>query len=296
MAILRSSKDWPRWFANIRDQAMYDDIWEFVDPQATPPTGEKEVITMPLEPSVADNNASASETSLLMQFKYRCWEKKVKAIKSLDNHVMQTLGPYFMVVKNCTSLHEKLKALKASMDYARALEVKKKYAALQEGPARKQKVLDWLSEWESTVQQAKQLKITSITADIDATRAFLDAIEQTDPYFSAFYTLQIIETAERYPEKDLTKEFPDGVEIARLFRQMYRRKTARGDPSVKAGFPGPTLQDEEAPTGSRSKQKCIDGTAGHSKKMPYPQQTATPRSLEDPRQTRQGYPQSFGSR
>ena len=125
---------------------------------------------------------------------YRRWKKKVKAIKSLDSLVIQTLGPYFTIVENCISLYEKLKTLKtdvASTDYAHILEVKKKYAALQEGPTRNQKVLDWLTDWESTVQQAKQLKITAITADIDATRVFLDAIEQTDPYFSASYVLQI---------------------------------------------------------------------------------------------------------
>ncbi len=86
---------------------------------------------------------------------YRRWEKKVKAIKSLDNFVIQTLGPYFTVVENCISLYEKFKALKADVaptDYAYVLEVKKKYAALQEGPSQNQKVLDWLTDWESTVQ------------------------------------------------------------------------------------------------------------------------------------------------
>jgi len=71
----------------------------------------------------------------------------------------------------------------------------------------------------------KQLKITAITADIDTTRAFLDYIEQTDPYFSVSYVLQINQTAERFTGKDFTKEFPDGVEITRLFKQMYRQKT-----------------------------------------------------------------------
>ena len=156
---------------------------------------------------------------------YRRWEKKVKAIKSLDSLVIQTFGPYFAVVENCTNLYEKLKALKAdvaSTDYACILEVKKKYATLQTGPAYNQKVLDWLTDWESTVQQVKQLKITTITADIDATQAFLDVIEPTDPYFNANYILQINQTAKRFPSKDLTKEFPDDIEIARLFRQMYR--------------------------------------------------------------------------
>jgi len=93
----------------------------------------------------------------------------------------------------------------APTDYTHILEVKKKYAALQEGPTRNQKVLDWLTDWESTVQQTKQLKIAAITANIDATRTFLDAIEPTDPYFSASYVLQINQTAERFPGKDLIK-------------------------------------------------------------------------------------------
>ncbi len=148
------------------------------------------------------------------------------------------------MVENYISLYEKLKALKADMaptDYARVLEVKKKYAALQEGPTRNQKVLDWLTDWESTVQQAKQFKITTITADIDAIRTFLDVIEQTDPYFNVSYVLQINQTAERFPGKDLIKEFPDSVEIACFFKQIYRQKTARGDQSSKAGFPGSKL-------------------------------------------------------
>ncbi len=76
---------------------------------------------------------------------YRRWEKKVKAIKSFDNLIIQTFGPYFTMVENYISLYEKLKSLKtdmASIDYVYVLEVKKKYAALQEGPTRNQKVLD----------------------------------------------------------------------------------------------------------------------------------------------------------
>ena len=100
--ILRTSKDWPRWFANIHDQAKYDNVWEFVDPQATPSTGQKKVVTIPPEPFVKDED---SETSLRMQLeKYRRWEKKVKAIKSFDNHIIQTLGPHFSVFENCTNL------------------------------------------------------------------------------------------------------------------------------------------------------------------------------------------------
>ncbi len=77
----------------------------------------------------------------------------------------------------------------ALTDYTYILKVKKKYAALQEDLICNQKVLDWLTDWESTIQQAKQLKITTITADIDAIRTFLDTIEQTDPYFNVSYIL-----------------------------------------------------------------------------------------------------------
>ncbi len=80
---------------------------------------------------------------------YRRWEKKIKAIKSLDNLVIQTLGPYFTMIENYISLYKKLKALKADVaptDYAYVLEVKKKYTTLQERPTRNQKVLDWLTD------------------------------------------------------------------------------------------------------------------------------------------------------
>ncbi len=247
-AILRSPVDWLRWFVNIRDQAKYEHIQDYINPDVVRTTtestgtamGSPETIgttmgdtnavttttttaTFPLEPSIVEDVLDAS---FKMQLKiYKRWEKKVKAIKSLDNLVIQTLGLYFIVVENYTSLYEKFKALKADVaptDYACVLEVKKKYAVLQEGFIRNQKVLDWLTDWESTVQQVKQFKIIAITADIDATRTFLDVIEQTDLYFSASYILQINQTVERYPGKDLIKEFSDGVEIVCLFRQMYR--------------------------------------------------------------------------
>ncbi len=197
------------------------------------------IATLPLKPSIIDK---VSDSSFKMQLEnYKRWKKKIKAIKSLDSLVIQTLGFYFAVVENYTSLYEKLKALKAdvaSMDYACVLEVKKKYAALQEGLICNQKVLDWLTDWESTVQQTKQLKIIAITVDIDAIQTFLDVIEQTDPYFNASYILQINQTVERYPGKDLIKEFPDGVEIVRFFKQIYRQKTARKNQPSKAGFLG----------------------------------------------------------
>ena len=50
---------------------------------------------------------------------------------------------------------------------------------------------------------------------------------------------------------------------------MYRQKTARGDQSFKAGFPGSKLQNEEASSGSRSNEKCIDGMKGHTVKKCY---------------------------
>jgi len=92
--------------------------------------------TLPPESSVIDKGLDLFFKIQLET--YRRWEKKVKAIKSFDSLVIQTLGLYFAVVENCTSLYEKLKALKADVaptDYACILEVKKKYATLQTGPA-----------------------------------------------------------------------------------------------------------------------------------------------------------------
>ncbi len=88
-------------------------------------------VTFPFEPSIKED---VLDVLFKMQLeRYRRWEKKVKAIKSLDNFVIQIFGPYFAVVENCISLYEKFKALKADIaltDYVYVLEVKKKYIAL----------------------------------------------------------------------------------------------------------------------------------------------------------------------
>ncbi len=84
------------------------------------------------------------------------------------------------MVKNCINLYEKFKTLKADIaltDYAYILKVKKKYAALQEDLTQNQKVLNWLTNWKSTIQQTKQFKIIAITTDIDAIQTFLNVIE-----------------------------------------------------------------------------------------------------------------------
>jgi len=146
---LQTPANWPRWFVNIHNQANYEHVWEYINPDATATTtatgnsktaetatGDTGTVTttpgtFPPEPSVTDK---ASDSSLKIQLEtYRCWEKKVKAIKSLDSLVIQILGPYFAIIENYTNLYEKLKALKADMaptDYTRVLKVKKKYAAL----------------------------------------------------------------------------------------------------------------------------------------------------------------------
>ena len=110
-AILRSPVDWLRWFANIRDQAKYEHVWDYINPDAVrtatetsgtatgspettgTTTGDTSVVIttttiaiFPFESSIAED---VSDTAFKMQLEiYRRWEKKVKAIKSFDNFVM----------------------------------------------------------------------------------------------------------------------------------------------------------------------------------------------------------------
>jgi len=108
--ILRSSADWPRWFVNIRDQAKYEHIWDYINPDAVrtatestgtatgspettgTTTGDTNAVTtittatFPPEPSIIEDVLDASFKMQLER--YRHWEKKVKAIKSLDNLVI----------------------------------------------------------------------------------------------------------------------------------------------------------------------------------------------------------------
>ncbi len=89
-AIFRSPADWLRWFANIRDQAKYEQVWDYINPDtvktatdsigmatgspdttgtattATEDTGTVTTITgtLPSEPSIIED---ASDVSFKMQ-------------------------------------------------------------------------------------------------------------------------------------------------------------------------------------------------------------------------------------
>jgi len=88
-AILCSLANWPRWFANIRDQAKYEQVWEYIDPDVTGTINldaTETVQTLPPEPFIAEDVLNI-EFKIQLE-KYRRWEKKIKAIKSFDNHVI----------------------------------------------------------------------------------------------------------------------------------------------------------------------------------------------------------------
>ncbi len=77
-AILRSFADWPRWFVNICDQAKYEYVWDYINPDvirtATESTGTTGTTTgdtsvviitittiiFPFEPSIAEDVLDAS--------------------------------------------------------------------------------------------------------------------------------------------------------------------------------------------------------------------------------------------
>jgi len=110
--ILRSPADWPRWFANIRDQAKYEQVWDYINPDAvrtatdstgtatgspdatgtaTTAIGDTGTVTTTTAtlPSESSISKQVSDALLKMQLEiYRRWEKKIKAIKSLDNLVI----------------------------------------------------------------------------------------------------------------------------------------------------------------------------------------------------------------
>ncbi len=118
---MRSPADWPHWFANIRNQAKYEHVWDYINPNVVRTTTDNPdvvrtttestgtateslettgtttgdinaVITITttatflLEPSIVEDVLDASFKMQLER--YRRWEKKVKAIKSLDNFVI----------------------------------------------------------------------------------------------------------------------------------------------------------------------------------------------------------------
>ena len=64
------------------------------------------------------------------------------------------------------------------------------------------------------------------------------------------------------PKADLTREIPDGFQIAKIFRNQVNLDNTKG------AFSAATLQGEEAPSEnqnqSQKRQKCFDGYGKHT--------------------------------
>jgi hypothetical protein len=63
-------------------------------------------------------------------------------------------------------------------------------------------------------------------------------------------------------EKDLTKEFPDGICIVCQYWKAYRKKIIVRDLDIKATVFRSTFQGDKVST--NSKFQCLDSTKGHT--------------------------------
>ena len=281
VVLLKAQADWPRWLAVIRTKASHNEVWDHIKPTLNDSEVRRE-LRKPTPPVVKDyatepdaDPAPTTKTLTNDQLKryemdYKVykdelkeWQRKQTTINDIDDYIMRTTGTYWSTIEKVQGVKERLKALEdhvAPSTYAREQDVLARYESVRRS-AKATKTDEWLRQWESALRDLKERKLPEADG-IRPTRAFLQAVEKIQPAFTLHWSNTIESKAVMSPKADLTKEIPDGLEIAKIFRNQVNLSS-----NTKGAFSAATLQGEEAPTdgqnqGQRQK-KYFEGHNNH---------------------------------
>src|SRR3989440_8926249 len=255
VVVLKAQADWPRWLAVIETKANHNEVWRYIKPTLN--DGEvRQELRKPTPPVVKDyatnpDTDPAPTTRTLMatqlnqyQADYKVykdelkeWKLKQATINNIDDYIMRTTGTYWSTIEKIQGVKERLKALEdhvAPSTYAREQDVLARYESVRRS-AKATKTDEWLRQWESALRDIKERKLPEAEG-IRPTRAFLQAIEKIQPAFALHWSNTIESRAVMSPKADLTKEVPDGFEIAKIFRNQVNLSS-----STKGAFSAATL-------------------------------------------------------
>ena len=287
VVLLKAQTDWPRWLAVIQTKANHNSVWDHIKPtlesnevrqelrEPTPPVVKTFSTTPDADPEPTIQSLTADQLKRYeMAYKVykdelKKWERKQTTINDIDDYIMRTTGTYWSTIEKVQGVMERLKALEdqvAPSTYAREQDVLARYESVRRS-AKATKTDEWLRQWESALRDIKERKLPEAEG-IRPTRAFLQAIEKIQPAFVLHWTNTIESKAVLSPKADLTKEIPDGFQIAKIFRNQINLG------NTKAAFSAATLQGEEAPPDGQNQnqnqgqgqkhQKCFDGYGKHT--------------------------------
>ncbi|KAM4067591.1 hypothetical protein HRG_001480 [Hirsutella rhossiliensis] len=214
--VLNGPCDWKQWISIIKKFATSHSLWDFLDPAV------KEGIS----------------PSRILHTQYRSklqgYRDQVKALASLQQHIVKTIGNYYSTI-------------------AEEHDVAKQLALLQ-SPNRT-KIEAWVTQWQKVLTEAKQLGLPDVQ-DLRPTQDFLQAVSSINAPFTDYWVNKMEDEAV-FGKPDWKTDFPDGIKISEIFERAHRIKAANNSKgSFGAAFQGKgekSERKEDKPKWSSSK-------------------------------------------
>ncbi|KAM4067439.1 hypothetical protein HRG_001376 [Hirsutella rhossiliensis] len=243
--VLNGPCDWKQWISIIKKFATSHSLWDFLDPAVKE---GKPVLQQPVEPTFRQINHEASDLVDLTSEEFRRLEflhtqyrsklqgyrDQVKALASLQQHIVKTIGNYYSTI-------------------AEEHDVAKQLALLQ-SPNRT-KIEAWVTQWQKVLTEAKQLGLPDVQ-DLRPTQDFLQAVSSINAPFTDYWVNKMEDEAV-FGKPDWKTDFPDGIKISEIFERAHRIKAANNSKgSFGAAFQGKgekSERKEDKPKWSSSK-------------------------------------------
>ncbi|XP_044717439.1 uncharacterized protein HRG_08947 [Hirsutella rhossiliensis] len=266
--VLNGPCDWKQWISIIKKFATSHSLWDFLDPAVKE---GKPVLQQPVEPTFRQINHEASDLVDLTSEEFRRLEflhtqyrsklqgyrDQVKALASLQQHIVKTIGNYYSTIAEEHDVAKQLALLQARVaptDWALEREVVQRYRSTLQSPNRT-KIEAWVTQWQKVLTEAKQLGLPDVQ-DLRPTQDFLQAVSSINAPFTDYWVNKMEDEAV-FGKPDWKTDFPDGIKISEIFERAHRIKAANNSKgSFGAAFQGKgekSERKEDKPKWSSSK-------------------------------------------
>ncbi|KJZ70079.1 hypothetical protein HIM_10540 [Hirsutella minnesotensis 3608] len=255
--VLNGPCDWKQWISIIKKFASSHNVWEYLDPSVKE---GKPVLQQPVEPTFSQINPEASELVDLTLEEFRLLEflhtqyrsklqgyrDQVKALASLQQHIVKTIGNYYSTIAEEHDVAKQLSLLQARVaptDWALEREVLQRYRSTLQSPERT-KIEAWITQWQKVLTEAKQLGLPDVQG-LRPTQDFLQAVSSINAPFTDYWVNKMEDDA-ACGKPNWKNEFPDGIKISEIFERAHRIKiTSSQKGSFGASFQGKEQRQQE---------------------------------------------------
>jgi Reverse transcriptase (RNA-dependent DNA polymerase)/Pol polyprotein, beta-barrel domain len=267
--VLTSPDNWDLWLSDIRRIAKAYDIWDHINPDFAnstdlvepPKPSPQDLFGRPIEQLDEGQRIAWKDHIDNHKRKLEQYDRKKKAMANLEARIGSTVS------LKCQKMIQKLSTAKeilvrlrervAPTDYARELNVTsrlRKHLAIQ----RNSDVLDWIDQYESILEDAKELNIPDVQNGRDA-RDFIQAVKAYDSQFAGYWS-NTLEVQLKEGKPVLT-----AYKLAQHFRDQVRVSLGYKTNMTKATFAA-VFQGEKAPSERRSSTSTKNGNESNPDK------------------------------